>query len=169
MPSMSKGLAQASRSLPFAIVERHHAVARGERPRHLRLDEVGVELERIDVDVGEAGVVRDRLGDHVLVDHGAGAALAGEGEPVDQVVGGGALLEGGARPGLGQHASLVAELGCLLLADLALALEHLGDEVGTQGRHRNEILPTPASGRAEDCSRSARLRPRARNRLAIIR
>ncbi len=105
-----------------------------------RLDEVGVELERVDVDVGEAGVVGDRLGDHVLVDHGAGPALAGEGEPVDQVVGGGALLVGGAGARLGQQAGLVTELGRLLLADLALALQHLGDEVGAQVRHRTTIL-----------------------------
>ena len=49
-----EGVGAGHLELAVVDLERDHAVAPRERPRDLRLDEVGVELQRVDADVGEA-------------------------------------------------------------------------------------------------------------------
>jgi hypothetical protein len=114
-------------------LEGDHAVALGERPRHLRLDQVGVQVQRVDPDVAELGVGGNGLGDVELGDRSARVALVGQPELADQVVGHRLLLvrRGGAQPAR-QGLGLLADGLALLGSDVALAHQDVGHDLGSQ-------------------------------------
>ncbi len=120
----------------FLEGQRDHPVAAGEGPRDLLLDQVGVEPQRVDAHPLELGLVGDRLGDHLLVDHHA-QGVAAQRHADHHVEGHRALLEGllGTLVA-GQPAGRLLDLGGLVHGDHFAARQDVGHDVGRQVHRR---------------------------------
>ncbi len=156
--SRSKGLAAATTSAPFAPLERQHGVPAREGAREGAGDEPGVELERVDLAVGDPHRPGHRLRGLVLVDQLRLAARVGElegGEQLDRRDLGPAqaptAVAGAVAEQPGPLDPLPREGGAAgVLAEQPLAGEELRHEVegvvgGAVGLgHASGVYPSPA-------------------------
>ena len=119
---------------PVFASDRQHPVALGEWASGLRLDQVGVERQRVDAGVGQFRFGGDGATDVFLGQRGAGLE-AGELESENEFVGQRPLLEGAARKTAAGHPGLAADVLGLGGGDRTLAHQDIGKLLGAQ-RHR---------------------------------
>ena len=122
-------------------------MAAGERPRHLGLDQVGVEVEGIDAHVVELGVAGDGEGEVRLAERGARVALVGQPHLQHQLIGHGPLLEGvGVAHAARQGPGLLLDGFALLGLEKSLAHQDVGNQLGREVHRGSSLAELLCSG-----------------------